>query len=289
MAYLFLLPLLAFYLTFTLWPLLRSVWLSFTDYEFLDPRSGDFVGLANYLEWLKDPAVPETLWIAIQFTLMYVAASTLYAFIVAVLLDRVKSANTATVYRVFFFLPVVLPSAVVYYVWKWMYDASYGVFNHLLIDVLHLPIQPIGWLTDPDVALKSLVMMSTWELMGTTMMLFLVGLNNISNDLYEAAKIDGASEWQSLLHITLPMLKPIFLIIVVMRLRVLGIVVEPLVMTLGDPLRSTMTYGLHAYFTSFQWGNYRIGYGATWFVLLGILSTLLAFAGWKLLGRRPEE
>lgn len=66
MAYLFLLPLLAFYLTFTLWPLLRSVWLSFTDYEFLDPRSGDFVGLANYAEWLKDPAVPETLWIAVQ-------------------------------------------------------------------------------------------------------------------------------------------------------------------------------------------------------------------------------
>ena len=163
-----------------------------------------------------------------------------------------KSPNLATIYRVFFFLPVVLPSAVVYYVWKWMYDASYGVFNHLLIDILHLPLQPIGWLTNPDVALKSLVLMSTWELMGTTLMMFLVGLNSISREVYEAARIDGASEWESMRCITLPLLKPVLLVIIVIRLRVLGVVVEPLVMTMGDPIRSTMTYGLHAYFTSFQ-------------------------------------
>jgi ABC-type sugar transport system permease subunit len=113
------------------------------------------------------------------------------------------------------------------------------------------------------------------------MMLFLVGLNNISAELIDAAKIDGASVWQEIRYITLPLLRPIFLIILVLRLQVLGVILEPLVMTEGSPIRRTMTYGLQAYYICFRDGNWRQGYGSTWFVMLGIFSSLMAYLGWK--------
>jgi ABC-type sugar transport system permease subunit len=115
------------------------------------------------------------------------------------------------------------------------------------------------------------------------MILFLVGLSNISNELREAARIDGASEWQVIRFVELPLLKPIFLIILVLRLQVLGLIEEPLVMTDGGPLRTTMTYGLQAYYISFRDGNWNMGYGSTWFLMLGLLSTLTALLAWKLM------
>jgi ABC-type sugar transport system permease subunit len=123
--------------------------------------------------------------------------------------------------------------------------------------------------------------MSIWRLMGATMILFLVGLNNIPQELNEAARIDGANEWQLLRHVTLPLLAPIFLVIMVLRLQVLGLIAEPLFMTEGGPVRSTMTYGLQAYYITFRDGNWRMGYGATWFIMLSIFSTLVAFLGWR--------
>ena len=115
------------------------------------------------------------------------------------------------------------------------------------------------------------------------MVLFLVGLSSISNELREAARIDGANEWQVIRFLELPLLTPIFLIILVLRLQVLGLVEEPLAMTEGGPLRSTMTYGLQAYYISFRDGNWRMGYGSTWFLMLGLISTLAAFFAWKLM------
>jgi ABC-type sugar transport system permease subunit len=119
------------------------------------------------------------------------------------------------------------------------------------------------------------------------MILFLVGLSSISQELREAAKIDGANEWQIVRHVELPLLKPIFLIVIVMRLQVLGLVEEPLVMTNGSPLRSTMTYGLQAYYISFRDGNWDMGYGSTWFMLLGLLSIITALVAWRLM--RQEQ
>ena len=143
------------------------------------------------------------------------------------------------------------------------------------------------WLRDPATSLISLAIMSVWRLFGVTMILFLVGLNSISQELREAAKIDGANEWHIVRYLELPLLKPIFLIVIVMRLQVLGLVEEPLVMTDGGPLRSTMTYGLQSYYISFRDGNWDLGYGSTWFIIFGIVSTAAAFIAWKLM--RQED
>ena len=110
-----------------------------------------------------------------------------------------------------------------------------------------------------------------------------MGLNNIPNQLYEAARIDGSSAWKSFCRITLPLLKPTFFVIVIMRLAVLGITVQPLIMTEGGPGRATMTYGLHAYYLAFRWGNWRMGYASAWYVMLALFATVLGVMAWKFL------
>jgi len=282
-AYLFLLPMLAFFGVFVVYPFLRTVQLMFMRYEFLRPDRQSFVGPANIIEWVQDPRVPETFWVSLKFFLLYVPLSTLFALIVALVLDRVARAHLATLYRTIFYLPVVLPAGIIFIVWIWIFDPTWGIMNTLIQDVLGIPWPWDRWLRGPETALLSLVLMSVWRLMGVTMILFLVGLSAISNELREAARIDGANEWQTIRFVELPLLKPTFLIILVLRLQVLGLIEEPLVMTEGGPLRTTMTYGLQAYYISFRDGNWDMGYGSTWLLMLGFLSTLTAFMAWKLM------
>jgi ABC-type sugar transport system permease subunit len=285
--YLFILPLLAFFLVFVAYPVLRTIGLVFMRYEFLRLERAQFIGLANIIEWVQDPRVPETFVVALKFFLGYVPTSTLLALVAALLIDRVGRRYLATIYRTIFYLPVVLPAGIIFIVWLWIFDPSWGVFNHLLVDILGIPWPWTRWLHDPTTALPSLAFMSVWRLMGVTMMLFLVGLNNISAELIDAAKIDGANVWQEIRYITLPLLRPIFLIIFILRLQVLGLIIEPLAMTEGSPLRRTMTYGLQAYYLCFRDGNWRQGYGSTWFLMLGLFSSLVAYLGWKFM--RAEE
>lgn len=286
--YLFLLPLLAVFVPFVLYPVLRTVQLVFFRYEYITTIPPRFVGLGNLFKWIHDPRVLETMWITMKFFLLYVPASTLIALVAALLLDRIVSRYLSGLYRTILYFPVVLPASIVFHMWKWMYDPTLGLFNQVFA-VLHIPWPWTGWLVDPKTALTAIALMSVWRLMGTTMMLFLVGLSNIPNELLEAARIDGASEWRVLTGIQLPLLVPMFFIVLVLRLQVLGLAIEPLIMTEGGPIRSTTTYGLQAYNISLRDDNWDMGYGSTWFVLLGLLSTLLAVVSWRLMRNRLGE
>ena len=286
-AYLLLVPLLAFYGFFVLYPSFRTIQFVFMRYEFLRPDRIQFNGLENIIRWIQDPRVPETTWVTIKFFLMYVPSSTLLALFVALALDRVIRVRAATLYRTLFYLPVVLPAGIIFIVWTWIFDPTWGVLNTIIWN-LHLPWPWTRWLADPVSALPALAFMSVWRLMGVTMLLFLVGLGNISNEIREAARIDGASEWQLIRFIELPLLIPTFLIILTLRLQVLGMVEEPLVMTQGSPVRSTMTYGLQAYYISFRDGNWDMGYGSTWFIILGVFSALTAVLAWKLMHQEED-
>ncbi|MGQ0571716.1 MAG: carbohydrate ABC transporter permease [Armatimonadota bacterium] len=286
--YLFVLPLLIIFVPFVLYPLLRTMQLVFYRYEYITIIPPVFVGLGNLRKWIQDPRVPETMWITVKFILLYVPASTLVALAAALLLDRIANRRLSGLYRTILYFPVVLPAAIVFHMWKWMYDPTLGLFNQVF-QALHIPWPWTGWLVDVTMALPAIALMSIWRLMGTTMMLFLVGLANIPNDLLEAARLDGASEWKLLTRIQLPLLVPIFFLILVLRLQVLGLAIEPLVMTEGGPIRATMTYGLQAYFISLRDGNWDMGYGSTWFVVLGLLSTVLAVMTWRLMRSRLED
>ena len=287
LAYLLLIPLLIFYGLFVLYPSFRTIQFVFMQYEFLRPDRVHFSGLENIIRWIQDPRVLETTWVTIKFFLMYVPSSTLLALVVALALDRVRRVRVATLYRTIFYLPVVLPAGIIFIVWTWIFDPTWGVLNTLIWN-LNIPWPWTRWLADPVSALPSLAFMSVWRLMGVTMILFLVGLGNISNEIRESARIDGASEWQLIRFIELPLLIPTFLIVLTLRLQVLGMVEEPLVMTQGSPVRTTMTYGLQAYYISFRDGNWDMGYGSTWFIILGVFSALTAVLAWKLMHKEED-
>ncbi len=282
LGYLFIAPLLLVFGGFVLVPLATAVQYAFARYQFLTGEPPRFAGLANFQRWLTDERVLTTFATTLQYTLIYVPVSTLLALVVAILLDRVARPRLSTTYRVLLYLPVVLPEGVIFHIWKWMYDPTWGLFNQLLA-ALGLP--GLRWLTDPDLALPAVAMVQVWHLMGITMMLFLVGLNNIPRELGEAATVDGATAWQVVRYITLPLLKPMVLIVMVLRLQSLGVLVPPLIMTDGGPIRATTTYGLQAYYIAFRDTTWNIGYASAWYLMLALLSVALAYLGWRLMRR----
>src|SRR5581483_1563698 len=215
--YAFLAPLIAFFLLFHIWPITRAFWLSFTNYKYLVRNDVSFVGVDNYLEALHDDRVRHGIMLGVEYVLMYVPASMALALFVALLLDRVAHASVSSFYRTIYYLPVVMPGAVVYVLWKWMYYPSFGMVNTLLVDTLHFPVRP-QWLSDYSLALPSIVVMELWRFLGYNVLLLLVGLASINRELYEAARIDGASERQIIWHVTLPLLKPTFLVMMVLKM-----------------------------------------------------------------------
>ena len=274
--YLFILPLILVMGGFVFYPLLNTLRLSFYEYSFIFDTSR-FVGLENYLEWMTDDRTWQSLWVSIKFFLYYVPTNIAISLVIALAIDRVAQNRFAGVYRSLLYFPVVLPAAIVFQMWIWLYDPSVGFFTQLAESV-GLDVA-INWLGDPGLALPALAIMSIWRLMGETIILFLVGLAGIPKELTEASRIDGANEWQSIWRITLPLLKPTFFLILVLRLRVLGLVVEPLFMTEGGPIGATMTYGLQAYYVFYR--EDQVGYSSAWFVLLGIMSLLIALLLWR--------
>ena len=257
--YTFLLPLLIFFLLFQVWPILRAFFLSFTNYKYLARNNVSFVGIENYIEAFEDPTVRHGIVLAVEYVLLYVPASMMLALFVALLLDRVTNPGVSGFYRTIYYLPVVMPGAVVYVLWKWMYYPSFGLVNTILVDTLRFPIRP-EWLSDYNLAIPSIVVMELWRFLGYNVLLLLVGLAGINRELYEAARIDGASERQIIWNITLPLLKPTFLVMMVLKMNNFAIL-EPMLVTpgIGD---STQTWAWRAYQVAFQEGRLRMGYAS---------------------------
>lgn len=274
-AILFTAPALVLCCVFVIWPLLRSVYLTFFDYSFLT-EDKSFAGVGNYLEWAQDSGMWHSLWISVKFFGFYVPTSMVLALAVALLIDRLAVKYLPSIYRTIFYFPVVLPAAIVFQMWLWIYDPTLGV--------LALTGQAIGfedsvsWLGDPDLALGSLALMSVWRLLGETVIFFLVGLAAIPRDYLEAARIDGASEWMIIRKIIVPLLMPIIFLVFVLRLKVLEMINEPLFMTGGGPIDATLTYGLKAFYLFNS--EDRIGYANTWFIMMALIAVAAAvFAG----------
>jgi len=269
--YTFLLPLIGFFLLFHVWPIARAFWLSFTNYKYLARNDVSFVGLDNYVEAVGDPRVLHGIGLGVLYVLLYVPASMVVALFVALLLDRVSHRGLGGFYRTIYYLPVVMPGAVVYVLWKWMYYPSFRLINTVLVDTLHLLIRP-QWLSDYTLALPSIVTMELWRFLGYNVLLLLVGLASINRDLYEAARIDGASERQIVWYVTLPLLKPTFLVMMVLKMSNFAIL-EPMLVTpgIGD---STETWAIRAYQVAFQEGRLRMGYASA----IGHLCALIMSA-----------
>ena len=263
--FLFLGPSLAVIFVFFFLPVFAAFTMSFTDFDIY--ALGNFyylrfVGIDNYSKLLND----QLFWTALKNTFYFVLVggplSVAVSLGTAILLNS-KFIKLKSLFRVIYFLPVVTTLVAVSIVWRYIYHPRFGLLNYVLSLV---GIDPIDWLGDPNFSMPAIILLAVWKNFGYNMIIFIAGLQNIPEELYEAASIEGASAWQQFKNITVPMLAPTTLFIsVITMIGYFQLFAEPYVMTQGGPLNSTLSIVLYMYQEGFRWWN--IGY-----------STAIAFA-----------
>ncbi|MGR3793594.1 sugar ABC transporter permease [Vannielia litorea] len=272
--YLFLLPWLVGFLGLTLGPTLASLYLSFTDYDLLtSPR---WSGLKNYeYAAFYDRRLGKAIEVTFTYVLWSVPLKLTVALLLAMVLDR--SVRGVAFYRATFYLPSLLGASVAIAVlWRQLFGAD-GLINQLLFFVTG--IQGPAWITHPDYALSTLIVLAIWQF-GSPMIIFLAGLRQVPQDLYEAASMDGASGWRQFWKITLPLLAPvIFFNLVLQTIEAFKAFTQAYIVSggLGGPVDSTMFYSLYLYLEAFA--NFRMGYAsALAWILLVIIAIFTAIA-----------
>jgi multiple sugar transport system permease protein len=236
-------------------PAAAALFLSLTDfdiYALADIRNLRFVGLRNYTELLQLPLF----WLALGNTLYFVFVGvplSLAASLGAAMLINSKLVRFKPLYRTIFFAPFVMTLVAAVVVWRYLLHTRYGMVNYGLEQI---GVQPIDWLGDPAWAMPSIILFAIWKTFGYNMIIFLAGLQAIPQDLYEAARIDGASRWQQFRHVTLPGLTPVLLLTGVLTMaQYFQLFAEPYVMTQGGPAQRTVTVLYFMYEQGFKWWN----------------------------------
>lgn len=267
-AFWFIFPAIALLLVFVFYPMLQAFIISFKNYSLVG--AGDvFVGMDNYVHLMKDRAFFNSLKHSFYFAIIVIPIQTSIALGLALLIQKKTAA--AGLFRTLYFIPVIISTAVAATVFKLIYNKEFGLLNSVL-KALHLPVT--SFLSDPDTAMNGIIVLGIWKGAGFFMIIFLAGLNNISPDLYEAARVDGASRFQQFFKITLPLLNRTMAFVVIMTtidaIKLSGLV---FVLTNGGPNSSTETVVFYIYKQAFT--QMRMGYAtAAAFVLFAIVLTI---------------
>ncbi|HET9325627.1 MAG TPA: sugar ABC transporter permease [Candidatus Eisenbacteria bacterium] len=283
-AWAFLSPALGLITVFFVGPILIGLVLSFTDfdiYAIADPATVRVVGLENYGRILTDREFGNALRNTMTFVLLGGPLSVLTSLGVAMLVSS-KLARWKDLFRVVFFAPVVTTLVGVAIVWKYLYHPRYGLID---AGLTRFGLPAIDWLGDPHWAMPAIVLFAVWKNFGYNMLIFVAGLQSIPEELYEAARIDGASGWSRFVHVTLPSLAPTFLFVgVITMIGQFQLFAEPYVMTQGGPLRSTVSVILLMYEQGFRW--WRMGYAAA---IAFVLLAMVLVGTWIQLKLAPGE
>jgi multiple sugar transport system permease protein len=288
-AYGFLFPALVLFAVIVVYPLGWAGWLSLQDWNFFGSKK--FVGLGNYARLMQDPLFWKSLRISFVWTAGVVPAILLISLPLAVFLNagwiRLRSA-----YRTAYFIPVITNAVAVAFVWRWMFDPTFGIVNWTLS---RLGLAQPAWLADPLWALPAMMVVAVWKQVGQAMVLFLAGLQTIPQDFVDAAKIDGALPRQIFWKITLPLLNPtLVFVVVILVINAFRVFTIPYVMsagglqarTPGGPLDSTRVFVLHIYDIAFQ--RFSMGYGAANAFVLMLLVVAVTLVQMRLI-QRPFE
>jgi multiple sugar transport system permease protein len=256
----FALPALALIAAFFVLPVVAGLALSLSDFDIYALGNLDYlrlVGLDNYARLLQDPLFWRALLNTFYFVLVGGPLSVLVSLGAALLINA-RLVRFKALFRVVYFLPVMTALVAVAVVWRYIYHPRYGLLNYALGLV---GIAPIDWLGDPLLAMPALILMAVWKNFGYNMIIFIAGLQSIPEQIYDAARIDGANRLQQLRYVTLPLLAPTFLFVAL--LTMIGsfqLFAEPYVMTQGGPSNSTLSVVLLMYEHGFRWWN--LGYAA---------------------------
>jgi multiple sugar transport system permease protein len=264
LGYVFIAPWLLSFLAFDLIPILSGFYHSFTQWTATGSEA-TFIGWANYAEALnRDPLF----WISIRNTLYYMGVSVPLGIVVAFLLAMLLNSDIrgVGVYRTIYYLPSVVPVVAATIVWVFIFETRRGILNWALELI---GVEPVRWLSDPKWAMPALIIMSLWGL-GATMIIFLAGLQGVPNELYEAAKVDGATAMQRLLRITIPLMTPtIFFTLVLNLVNAFQAFANAFILTGGGPNNSTLLYMIHIYDHAFRY--FRMGYASALAVMLFVV------------------
>ena len=275
-AWLFLAPATLFLTAYILIPIVRVIWLSFTDYQALASKPATFIGLANYIEALRTPLLWYSLARAGEFTLLFLPGTILLPLLLAVLIDSVDNPRLAAFYRMVLVLPALLPSTLVFVLWKWLFNYQVGPINHVLVDVLHLyTLQDAPqWLGGTALTLPAIAIMEIWWGLGYHTLFFLTGLAAIPRNIAEAARLDGANEWRVFWHIKRPYLTPILSVLIILRFgTAMAVIDEYLIFGGFNRASPTYTWTMFMYDQAFKTGLWRQGFAAA-IALIGAVATM---------------
>jgi len=275
--YLWILPAITVYGIFKLYPLVSGLQMSLLRWDGIEaPR---YIGLRNFEKILSDPMTGAVLMNNVHYAVGTVVGKIVLSLFLAILLHQALKGRTF--YRTSLFMPVVMSFVVVGVLWSWLFNPQFGLINSFLRG-LGLDFLVQDWLGDAAVALNSLILVDIWKWYGFHMVIFLAGLQSIPDELYEAARIDGASVWQQFLHVTLPMLQPVMIVnVTISVMGAFNVFDIPFIMTAGGPANATNVMALHIYIRGFKF--YLFGFSAALSYVLLVIVTLVAAIQLKLM------
>lgn len=277
-AYLLLLPVLAFFVVFQYYPILKSIAISFMDYGLL-MRVTPWIGLDNYIRQFQDPLFLSALSNTLLFVGVVVIVGVALALLLAIMVEH--TGRWAKVYRTLYFIPVITSLLATSMIFRWIY-ASNGLMNFILT---FFGLEPQAWLLSESLALPSLMALTIWKNLGFDLILFAAALQAIPQEYYEVSGMDGASPLQNFRYVTFPQLKPIFLLVsitaVIRSFQVFTIV---LAMTQGGPINATRTMVYHIYEQGIQYDE--MGYASAAAVILLVIVAVLTYVQMRV-GREP--
>ena len=280
-ALIFLLPGLVLFALFFLGPMLYSLRISFFQWKIVHPDQSVFVGFENYQRALSDPIFRRAILNTLAYTIITVSLKLCLGLGVALLLN--DAFRGRTFFRVAYYLPVITSWVIVSLLFEYMFNGQAGLINYFLKDILHLIPKNILWFADPILTLVPIILLDIWKGIGWAAIIFLAGLQTIPAELYEAARVDGASSWAQLRYITWPLLAPttIFLVVVLVIGGLNAYVPFQLMTNGGDPMDLTHSVLTLMYEATF--GKIDFGYGAAISYLLTIFVFIISIIELRLM------
>ena len=272
--YLFLAPSFAILLVFLIFPLSWNIYIALHDVSLTTLlKEWEYVGLENFVTLFDDP----NFYTSLKVTLMFVGGSVALQFGVGILMALVlnQQIRGSGVYRAILIIPWTISAVIAAFSFKFILDDNFGILNYILNQ---LGMESVGWLSDPNIVIWSLVIANTWYGTPFTLLFLTAGLLSINPSLYEAARIDGASKMRSLFHITLPLLKPFMIInLILITMWSVNLFDIQLIMTGGGPLFSSTTASLYMYRQAFEFGLLSKGAAAGIILILINLAVALIY------------
>jgi len=259
-------PYVVHFILFVAFPVAFSIVLTFHKWNIISPM--EYTGLNNYIRLFNDKTFLKSIGNTLIFLVIHIPLQIIVALFLAEILNQ--KIKLRGIFRGAFFLPVIVSGVVVTILWQQLYGYDTGLLNRLLTGI---GLDKVGWLTDPNIAMSSIALMATWKNVGLYIILFLIGLQTVPTQYYEAADLEGASHLQKFFKITLPMINPtIFMVVILSTIGGFSLFIEPYIMTGGGPLNSTVSAVLYIYKQGFFY--YHMGYAAT----LGLFFAFIILA-----------